>query len=419
MLKKIFAFSLLACLCGLPACSSAATKTDVTEKITIITQEKNQRTNEIQKSEPVKTETVKPDSGKKTPAETPAAKEKTDSQKIVINLASRSLALYKGNEKIRLYPLGVGKVSTPTPTGYYKILSKEINPDWVDPGDERVVIPSGEDNPLGYRWMRIYGNYGIHGTNKPESIGQYVSNGCIRMFEKDVEALFDLVSVGMPVEITYNRVVVEKMKDNTVVYYIYPDGYNRQALDAKTVNKWLAGYGISAFESDDAILEKIKTSDGKPTYIGKVYNITVDGKKMTGKAVKIEDILYVPAEEMAKTLDLTLNLKENEGTVATPYGEAVFYAKKNIPYINADDASFLFHLDGGINKAGVYELATVKELAAPAKTEIADTADTDKKADAKTNDDKETAAAATDMTEAASPAAGVRPTIRERSLAVN
>jgi spore coat assembly protein SafA len=45
------------------------------------------------------------------------------------------------------------------------------------------------------------GNYGIHGTNNPPSIGGYVSNGCIRMYNHDVEELFPRVSIGTPVEI--------------------------------------------------------------------------------------------------------------------------------------------------------------------------------------------------------------------------
>ena len=106
-----------------------------------------------------------------------------NSRRIMINLASRSLALYEGTKKIRLYPIGPGKPGTPTPVGYFSIRSKDVNPTWTDPENPENSIASGESNPLGYRWMEIQGNYGIHGTNKPESIGHYVSNGCIRMNE--------------------------------------------------------------------------------------------------------------------------------------------------------------------------------------------------------------------------------------------
>ncbi|MBR0290411.1 MAG: L,D-transpeptidase family protein, partial [Selenomonadaceae bacterium] len=160
-------------------------------------------------------------------------------KKIYINAASRLMLFYDDDTKLAVYHLGLGKVETPTPTGYYKITSKEINPPWIDPSDPEYEIPSGPDNPLGYRWMQFSGNYGIHGTNRPESIGGYVSNGCIRMNERDVEELFDAVEVGTPVEITYNRVVVEKSPDGDVVYYIYPDGYGMQIITVADVAKWL------------------------------------------------------------------------------------------------------------------------------------------------------------------------------------
>ena len=144
-----------------------------------------------------------------------------EGKKIYINLASRLMLFYDGDTKLAVYHLGVGKPNTPTPQGYYKILEKEINPSWIDPSDPEFEILSGPDNPLGYRWMQIYGNYGIHGTNRPDSIGHYVSNGCIRMNESDVEELYEAVEVGTPVEINYNRVVVEKSPEGDVVYYIY------------------------------------------------------------------------------------------------------------------------------------------------------------------------------------------------------
>ncbi|MBO4780505.1 MAG: L,D-transpeptidase, partial [Selenomonadaceae bacterium] len=96
-------------------------------------------------------------------------------KKIIVNVASRLMLFFDGDTKVAVYHLGLGKVSTPTPTGYYKITEKEINPTWIDPSDPEHEIPSGSDNPLGYRWMQFQGNYGIHGTNRPESIGGYVS----------------------------------------------------------------------------------------------------------------------------------------------------------------------------------------------------------------------------------------------------
>ena len=305
-----------------------------------------------------------------TTAETPTDDEAViDSRKISINLAARSLAVYEGQKRIRLYPIGPGKASTPTPVGYFKVESKDLNPTWTDPTDPEYSIPSGESNPLGYRWMEVQGNYGIHGTNKPESIGHYVSNGCIRMNEKDVEDVFDLVKVGTPIEITYNRIVVEKTPDDRVAFYVYPDGYGRQPLDVEEATKWLKGYGVQNFISDEDIEKKIEASDGEPTYIGKVYNITVDGKNLQNKAVEQDGITYLPAIDLADAAGVNLGWDEKSEVLFSTVGKATGYNKKDVLYCNADDVQTLFHLDGGLSgKQYVYHKMTAAPAAATTAT---------------------------------------------------
>ena len=270
-------------------------------------------------------------------------------RKISINLAARSLALLEGTEKIRLYPIGPGTPYTPTPVGYYKIQSKDVNPSWTSPSTGKT-IPSGPDCPLGYRWMQIQGNYGIHGTNNPDSIGHYVSNGCIRMHEKDVEALFDLVKIGTPVEITYNRVVVEKMADNTVVYYIYPDGYGWQKLSVEDVNKWLAGYGVANFVSNEDIEQKINASDGEPTYVAKVYPLYVNGEKMKNKAVEQNGVMYLPAIDLADAVHVDLGWNDKTKKLISTLGSADGVDKKDVLYCKLADAKTLFKLEGAVEK---------------------------------------------------------------------
>lgn len=334
--------------------------------------------------------------GEKAAAAAPAAvKKAADEYKILINLAARSLALYKNGTKVRLYPIGPGKANTPTPVGYYSVLEKDENPSWTDPGDTSVSIPGGAGNPLGQRWMQFYGNYGIHGTNHPESIGNYVSNGCVRMKEADVEELYGLVSVGTPVEVMYNRIVVEKIADNTIVYYIYPDGYDRQSIDVAAVTKWLAGYGVDKFESDEAIAAKISASDGQPTFVAKAYALKVNGQKLAGKAVIKNDITYLPAVAVAENLKLSLNWQPEGKVLVSPYGKAAGYMEKDTLYFNADDAGMLFHLEGGLNTKDVYELNTVEQTAEAVKNGTAvsntDTKTTTPAAEAKSGDKKTTA----------------------------
>lgn len=296
----------------------------------------------------------------KEKAAPPVTKKTEEPLKVNINLAARSLALYKGAEKIRLYPIAPGIASSPTPVGYYKILEKEVNPTWTDP-ETGVSIPSGPDCPLGYRWMTIQGNYGIHGTNNPSSIGNYASHGCIRMHEKDVEALFDLVEVGTPVEITYNRVVVEKIADDTVVYYIYPDGYGWQNLAAEDVHKWLSGYGVGNFVSDEDIEKKIKDSDGMPTYIGKVYPLYVNGEQMKNNAVVQDGVTYLSAIDLANATKISLGWDEKTKMLISTLGKAAGLDKRNVLYCKADDVKTLFNLTGSLNPDKKFVLTTDRE----------------------------------------------------------
>ncbi len=303
-----------------------------------------------------------------------------NNMRIVINSASRILSLYEGDKKVAIYPLGLGKVRTPTPTGYYKIRTKEVNPPWIDPSHPEYEVPSGPNNPLGYRWMQIQGNYGIHGTNKPSSIGGYVSNGCIRMLEKDVEDLFDRVKIGTPVEITYNRVVVEKNLDDEVVYYIYPDGYHWQNLNVQNVLRWLEAYEVAPFETDESIEQKIRLSDGEPTFLGKIYDIEVngtileqlerDGRIFYSKAIVRDGITYLPAVPIAMALKTKLEWHASENILRTANGESSGLELRRQLYMNAEDLQNLFGLQGGLSNKIFKIGATEIQPTEPIETEI-------------------------------------------------
>ena len=305
-------------------------------------------------------------------------------KKILINSASRLMLFYDDDKKLAVYHLGLGKVETPTPNGYYKINSKEINPPWIDPSDPEYEVPSGPDNPLGYRWMQFSGNYGIHGTNRPESIGGYVSNGCIRMNERDVEELFDAVEVGTPVEINYNRVVVEKSPDGDVVYYIYPDGYGIQDITVADVTKWLEPFGVLPFESEYNISQKIEAADGEPTFVGKPYNVEVNGQiaqptdanntRFFAKAVLRDGISYMPVVPIAKILRLKLEWNKTESSLKSRYGKVVCYERKGQLYCNADDAPILFNMEGGLQSnadgSKIFRFKSLPVVEQPPVTEI-------------------------------------------------
>ena len=265
---------------------------------------------------------------------------------ILVNIPARSLRIYDNDKCIAMYPVGVGTINTKTPAGFYKIVEKVKNPTWTNPDDLSMVIPAGVDNPLGLRWLGIGGNYGIHGTNRPESVGHYVSNGCIRMVEADVEKVFDKVSVGTPVQIIYNRLVIDKTFDGRIAYYIYPDGYNMQKLTVNFVRQGLDGFGISDFATDDSITKAIELSNGQPNYVAASVNIILDNKKMDFKAVNYQGLIYVPVEKLAKALNEQVVIKDNQ--IGEKHINVDVYNKN--AYIRLTDMADVFDYNYSLNK---------------------------------------------------------------------
>jgi lipoprotein-anchoring transpeptidase ErfK/SrfK len=107
---------------------------------------------------------------------------------ITVNVDTRKLSLFKDGKLFKTYTIAVGKPSSPTPRGNFTIINKAENP----------------GGPFGAKWLGLsapYGDYGIHGTNDPSSIGKAVSNGCIRTYNKNILEIYNLVPVGTPVKI--------------------------------------------------------------------------------------------------------------------------------------------------------------------------------------------------------------------------
>ena len=94
-----------------------------------------------------------------------------------------------------------------TPLGIFYITNKIENPRYFHDGKDIGPYRYDNKNPFGLRWLGLsHSEYGIHGTNEPETIGEYSTKGCIRLRNEDVVELFDLVAVGTPVEIYNNQI---------------------------------------------------------------------------------------------------------------------------------------------------------------------------------------------------------------------
>jgi lipoprotein-anchoring transpeptidase ErfK/SrfK len=122
---------------------------------------------------------------------------------IVVSFEDRKLALVEDGQVKRVYPVAVGKPSTPSPVGIFTIERRVMNPTYHH-GDKTVA--PGPGNPVGTRWMGLSkAGYGIHGTNEPKSIGKAASHGCIRMAKPDLEEFYAMVQVGDTVELIGRR----------------------------------------------------------------------------------------------------------------------------------------------------------------------------------------------------------------------
>jgi lipoprotein-anchoring transpeptidase ErfK/SrfK len=129
---------------------------------------------------------------------------------IVVKTSERRLYLVLGDGRALRYPVGVGKAGKAW-AGTTTIDGKYIKPAWSPPAEVKRdkpslpdIIPGGSPrNPMGAAAMTLAGGeYAIHGTNVPSSIGGYVSYGCIRMYNADIVDLYDRVGVGTPVVVT-------------------------------------------------------------------------------------------------------------------------------------------------------------------------------------------------------------------------
>lgn len=135
---------------------------------------------------------------------------------IVVNVPQRRLYLVEAGGKALRYGVGVGRREGMNFRGSAVIGRKEKWPHWTPTENMMAAIPlyrhyasgmdGGPDNPLGPRALYLYRDghdtfFRLHGTTEPETIGQAVSSGCIRLFNQDIIDLYDRVPVGTHVTV--------------------------------------------------------------------------------------------------------------------------------------------------------------------------------------------------------------------------
>ncbi len=126
---------------------------------------------------------------------------------VIVSMSQRKLYFVLPDGNAIRYPVAVGKPGKQW-FGQRMIDGKHVRPAWSPPAEVKrdnphlpdVIAGGARNNPMGERALTIApGQYAIHGTNVPSSIGTYASYGCVRMHNADIVDLFERVAVGAPI----------------------------------------------------------------------------------------------------------------------------------------------------------------------------------------------------------------------------
>ncbi len=199
---------------------------------------------------------------------------------IVINLAELRLYYFpKDENKVIVYPIGIGQLGRNTPVMTTAITQKIPNPTWTPTPNIRKhylaeqgitlpgVVPAGPDNPMGLFALRLAagkGAYLIHGTNANFGIGMRVSSGCIRLRPEDIEALFNSVPVGTRVQVVNDPVKVSLEPDGKRYIEVHQPLSHNDRDDPQTmritygakVKKFLGDAATDKAVADEAIVRR-------------------------------------------------------------------------------------------------------------------------------------------------------------------
>lgn len=177
----------------------------------------------------------------------------------------------------RVYAAAVGDAEDPTPLGRFRVGAKRRYPAWYVPRSIRekrpelpAVVPPGPGNPLGSRWMTIGDtSYGIHGTNVVWSIGRTATHGCVRLYEDEVQELFDRIAPGTPVTLVYQ--LFKWGSDGTTLFLeAHPDVYGHEPDRFGAALEVPRSLGLLGAIDLGRVWEVVEGARGIPEPVGRV-----------------------------------------------------------------------------------------------------------------------------------------------------
>jgi L,D-transpeptidase ErfK/SrfK len=232
---------------------------------------------------------------------------------LVINLPELRLYYFQNGAYQRRYALAVGKPSWPTPTGTYKIYEKRKNPVWNVPpsiqeemegtGQEVVAkVPPGPKNPLGKFCLGTTApGVAIHATNRPWTVGYFVSHGCLRMLPNEIEQLFPQVEVGTTVKIIYRPIKLALTPQGRVYLEAVPNIYEWELHPLEWVKDMAEYYNITDRIDWSKVPPILKTRSGLAQDITKAGAAPIPAAPSPSNAPK--EVRLSPLQDKAAKLE--------------------------------------------------------------------------------------------------------------------
>ena len=194
---------------------------------------------------------------------------------IVVNVPEMRLYDFTVAPGPEVFSVAVGDSVDPTILGSFRIGGKRRNPAWYVPRSIQAekpelppVVPPGPENPLGSRWMTIGSTtYGIHGTNNRWSIGREATHGCVRLYEDEMERLFERVESGTPVRLVYQP-LKWGVDGDTLVLEVHPDRYERVPHPLQAALATPRALGLLHAVDVDAVRRAVEEMRGVPVPVG-------------------------------------------------------------------------------------------------------------------------------------------------------
>lgn len=264
-----------------------------------------------------------PKAGKQLTIPTQMLLPDTKREGIVVNVAELRLYYYpKGENKVIVYPIGIGQLGANTPAMVTSISQKIPNPTWTPTPNIRkryaaegktlpVTVPAGPDNPMGLYAMRLAygkGHYLIHGTNADFGIGMRVSSGCIRLRPDDIEALFNSVPKGTRVQIINQPVKYAVEPDGKRYLEVHQPLSHSEKDDPQTMPIALTAGGkkfVKNAESDSALIKEVMARRaGMPVLVSQ-------GEKITDETL-LPSVMQETASQDASVKPVTISQAEGE-----------------------------------------------------------------------------------------------------------